>query len=412
MKTLYRFGPLVCAALLLSACGGESSVPTPTPVVTPPAANIAPVLTSAITDQTARVGQSFNFDATQSGATFTDADGDTLAYSVSYAPSASGLSDSGGVNDGQSFADLLSSSTAAAREFTYTENADGWTVRNARYKLIEASDGTQNLFDLSTDPSEQSDLIGTASISAVLAELEANDIRGAANITGVSFSNLSPLCSDYAGSYAATANDIGRGVSHQAALTITSSSNSCTFMSNSLPNHDFNDGANGFPNTTGPVSETFNIPSAPIAAGSPTALTLSVDKAILLNGVKADVMAAACFGVGNEKTGCGDINQPWRFDPMHAPNGFNVDTNKPIRSPTAPIIIMGRRRLVMETRGQLLALLGSPQTAFLSSGLILMMPAPSVSPCPAMPLTQVRARQGQATRAAHMTTRFAMTMNF
>jgi len=47
----------------------------------------------------------------------------------------------------------------------------------------------------------------------------------------------------------------------------------------------------------------------------------------LLNGVKVDVLAAACFGVGNERTGCNDVNQPWRFDPMHGPNGFNVDMN-------------------------------------------------------------------------------------
>ena len=28
-----------------------------------------------------------------------------------------------------------------------------------------------------------------------------------------------------------------------------------------------------------------------------------------------------------EKSGCGDMSQPWRFDPMHQANGFRVDSH-------------------------------------------------------------------------------------
>ena len=47
----------------------------------------------------------------------------------------------------------------------------------------------------------------------------------------------------------------------------------------------------------------------------------------MLNGVKVDVIAAACYNVGDEKTGCNDMTQPWRFDPIFASNGFRVDSH-------------------------------------------------------------------------------------
>lgn len=95
--------------------------------------------------------------------------------------------------------------------------------------------------------------------------------------------------------------------------------------SNSIPNHDFNDGARSFPNNVGEVNESFTFTASPAPAASTTPLTINRDNAILLNGVKVDVLAAACFG--DVRTGCNDINQPWRLDPMHTPNGFNVDMN-------------------------------------------------------------------------------------
>ena len=83
----------------VTGCGGGSSDSTTTP--TPPAVtNSAPTLSSANPDQTGTVGTAFDYDATQSGTTFNDADNDTLTYSVAYSPAAQGLTDSNGVISG------------------------------------------------------------------------------------------------------------------------------------------------------------------------------------------------------------------------------------------------------------------------------------------------------------------------
>lgn len=90
--------PLLVAPFL-TACGGEtvsSSLPaTPTAPV-----NSAPVVAASNSDQTAIVGIAFNYDATQSGSTFTDADGDTLTYTIEYDPGPQGLVDTAGVISG------------------------------------------------------------------------------------------------------------------------------------------------------------------------------------------------------------------------------------------------------------------------------------------------------------------------
>jgi len=231
--------------------------------------------------------------------------------------------------DGQSFAGLLTAASAH-KDYSYTNNVDGWTIRNATHKLIEYSDGSQDLFDLVNDPDESDDLLdGGGNNSAILTELtdEANRIRGSQNITGMKFSNLSANCADYVGQYSSTANDVGQGVTFTGSVSISANAGQCTLSSNSIPNHDFNDGNRSFPNNVGEVNESFTITATPAPAGSPTPLTIDRDNAILLNGVKVDVLAAACFGVGDERTGCNNNNQPWRFDPMHGPNGFNVDSN-------------------------------------------------------------------------------------
>lgn len=96
-----KFLGLSASILLLSAlasCGGDSSSST---TITPPVTvNTVPVLSAANADQSATVGTAFNYDATQSGTTFTDADNDALTYTVAYAPAAQGLVDAAGVISG------------------------------------------------------------------------------------------------------------------------------------------------------------------------------------------------------------------------------------------------------------------------------------------------------------------------
>ena len=232
--------------------------------------------------------------------------------------------------DGKSFADILTNGATPHRDYSYTNSLDGWTIRNATHKLITYPDGSQDLFDLANDPEEATDLLdGSTDTSTILTELtdEANRLRGAENITATKFTNLSPNCADYVGEYQSRAEDIGQNVTFSGQVTISASGTQCTISSNSIPNHDFNDGARGFPNNVGEVSESFSFTATPSPAASTTPLTIDQDNAILLNGVKVDVLAAACFGVGDERTGCNDPDQPWRLDPMHGPNGFNVDMN-------------------------------------------------------------------------------------
>ena len=62
------------------------------------------------------------------------------------------------------------------RNFNYSENEGnanaGWTVRNARYKLIVFNNGTEELYDLSIDADEQTNLLpGDASIAQIRDEL-------------------------------------------------------------------------------------------------------------------------------------------------------------------------------------------------------------------------------------------------
>lgn len=86
----------------------------------------------------------------------------------------------GGLFNSLSFAPLLSGSNGPTRPYNYSELADdqsgGWTLRNAQYKLIEFSDGSQEFYDLFTDSLEVNDLLPgglNAELTAVKSELEA-----------------------------------------------------------------------------------------------------------------------------------------------------------------------------------------------------------------------------------------------
>ncbi len=96
---------VVCfCTLFLVACNGsdDSGTATQTDTTTQPTqtTNAAPSVAAAVPDQTGFVGVAFNFDATQNGTTFTDADGDLLAYSVTFDVDGTGLSATDGTVSG------------------------------------------------------------------------------------------------------------------------------------------------------------------------------------------------------------------------------------------------------------------------------------------------------------------------
>ena len=84
----------LASLFVFGACsgGGGSDTQTTLPVTSTP--NVAPTVARTNPSQTGQVGYDFSYDAAQGGTTFTDADGDTLTYSVTLNP-AHGLSANG-----------------------------------------------------------------------------------------------------------------------------------------------------------------------------------------------------------------------------------------------------------------------------------------------------------------------------
>jgi hypothetical protein len=146
------------------------------------------------------------------------------------------------------------------------------------------------------------------------------------DITDKILTSSSANCNDYINSYQSSVSDITKSISYQGSLTIALSGTKCSFTTNQIPNHDFNDASASFASDVSEqASETYTVTSSPTAANTTTALSLTYDNALFLNGVKLDLLSAACSGIGNEKDGCTDINQPFRFDPMSPLNFFGVD---------------------------------------------------------------------------------------
>ncbi|PQJ78834.1 sulfatase-like hydrolase/transferase [Polaribacter porphyrae] len=89
---------------------------------------------------------------------------------------------SASIHNSQSFYDLLTDENATKRDYVYSEKEDAYTIRNATYKYIRFDDGTEELYNLSSDAYENSNLIGTtlssdASAAKTALITEANRIR-------------------------------------------------------------------------------------------------------------------------------------------------------------------------------------------------------------------------------------------
>lgn len=68
------------------------------------------------------------------------------------------------INDSKSFKSLLTSSSTN-REYIYSEMNDGttdsWTIRNQKYKIIANSSGSTEMYNLETDPYENTNLLNS-----------------------------------------------------------------------------------------------------------------------------------------------------------------------------------------------------------------------------------------------------------
>lgn len=137
--------------------------------------------------------------------------------------------------------------------------------------------------------------------------------------------NRRPECTYYADNMFSTVLDLKRNLQFSGALEITVEGDYCVFKSNSIPNHNFNDQTAAFATNVRSVQTEYRVPIKPAFAEHATLISLQLNNAILLNGVKVDRLAAACFGVGNERIGCNNMSQAWRLDPMSPRNSFGTD---------------------------------------------------------------------------------------
>jgi len=170
---------------------------------------------------------------------------------------------------------------------------------------------------------------------------------GIVDLTNLILSRRTGSCADYAGGFESSVQDLSRSLSFTGSLDITVANGTCVFTSNGIPNHDM--GENGaFATPVSEVNLVFSVPANPVFANNSTALTLDYDNAILLNGVKVDIFAAACFGVADEKIGCFDIEQPWRFDPMSPLNNFGTDVHNAHTQPDGTYHYHGNPRALFD----------------------------------------------------------------
>ncbi|GAD90523.1 MULTISPECIES: YHYH protein [Vibrio] len=153
------------------------------------------------------------------------------------------------------------------------------------------------------------------------------DEESSIDISDALLSNQSTSCDDYVGLYVSSANDIQRDMLFSGNVTIKSQESECSLTSNSIPNHDFNDQSASFATDVEAVSSEYSFAAFPSKNATPTGLSLATSEAILLNGVKVDLLAAACYNVADERVGCGQeqIDNPWRYDPMSPLNHFGTD---------------------------------------------------------------------------------------
>jgi|TARA_B110000196_G_scaffold36230_1_gene27142 hypothetical protein len=183
---------------------------------------------------------------------------------------------------------------------------------------------------------------------------ETPDADGIVDITGAFFTNFAANCATYANCYVSLVVDVQNGSSFAGNLKITVDGDKCLFASNAIPNHDFNASGN-FATLASAQEVSYEISAIPTTAASVTYLVLG-DDAVFLNGVKLDLLAAACYDVGSEplgreNIGCGpDQNDnPWRYDPMSPLNNFGTDEHNAHTQPDGTYHYHGNPMAMFET---------------------------------------------------------------
>jgi hypothetical protein len=201
------------------------------------------------------------------------------------------------------------------------------------------------------------DLVSVGKISSLITVSDTD-------ITDLLLTNRREECSYYAENRFSSVSDIKRSMQFMGTLNITVEGNECVLASNSIPNHSFNDSTAAFATDVSEVSAEFRISTEPAFASVATAISLATDNAVFLNGVKLDLLAAGCFGVGDGNIGCIDIDQPWRFDPMSPLTGFGTDANNAHTQPDGTYHYHGNPKALFDQN----AMSESPVIGFAADG--------------------------------------------
>ena len=107
-------------------------------------------------------------------------------------------------------------------------------------------------------------------------------------------------CASYVNDYSAMPLDLQNQTSFDSTVTITATDENCTFTSNSVPNHDFNDDTAAFAGGEEVATITaqeliHTVTRTPVFADAPTYISTSVKNGIFLNGVRLDIATAGCY---------------------------------------------------------------------------------------------------------------------
>jgi len=163
------------------------------------------------------------------------------------------------------------------------------------------------------------------------------DAEGVYDIYNAIFTLDSADCANYVNSYDAMPMDLQNQTGFEASVTVTATETECTFTSNSVPNHDFNDetaafagGAEGATITAQELIHT--VTRNPAFAESPTYISTSVKNGIFLNGVRLDIATAGCYRptdananeLGEVGIGCSS-NDDWVLDALSTESKFGAD---------------------------------------------------------------------------------------
>ncbi len=153
---------------------------------------------------------------------------------------------------------------------------------------------------------------------------EAKSAPGRVDITGKILTKTSPDCADFDVNYTSNITDLQQQRRLEGAVIVSADADSCTILSNSIPNHDVGGGSpRPFVTPVTQIGSAFTIPRRPRAAARPSELNHRRFDAILLNGVVVHILSAGCYdpnghnpdNEGNVRVGCRD-DDPWLIDPM------------------------------------------------------------------------------------------------